>query len=62
MDCHVTRYDVAIHIILYFFGQLENAVAPELQQAARELLCNYWGSDFVEEIEKKLTLTNYDLY
>ena len=52
MDCHVTRYDVAIHIILYFFGQLKNAVAPELQEAARELLCNYWGSDFVEELEK----------
>ena len=40
------------HYLKNNLGQLENAVAPELQEAAKALLCDYWGSDFVEELEK----------
>ena len=31
---------------------LRNTVAPELQPQARALLCEYWGEDFVEQVEK----------
>ena len=30
---------------------LRNTVAPELQKQARELLCEYWGRDFVSQVE-----------
>ncbi|MBQ0051814.1 MAG: glycosyltransferase family 2 protein [Treponema sp.] len=33
---------------------LETAVVPELKSEAREILGNYWGEDFVQEIEEKL--------
>ena len=32
--------------------QMREVVIPELQPAARELLCDYWGSDFVNTIEQ----------
>ena len=31
--------------------QMREVVIPELQPAAREMLCDYWGSDFVDTIE-----------
>lgn len=30
---------------------LQNTVAPEIQPQARALLCEYWGQDFVEQVE-----------
>lgn len=33
---------------------IKECVEPELQLEARELLCEYWGADFVERIEKSL--------
>ena len=35
--------------------QLNEAVIPELREQARELLCEYWGEDFVTTAEKVLT-------
>ena len=32
--------------------QLKNAVDPSIQEPARQLLCDYWGTDFVEMMEK----------
>lgn len=32
--------------------QLQQRVIPELQPAAREMLCEYWGESFVNRIEK----------
>lgn len=32
--------------------QLREAVVPELQKEAREMLCEYWGDSFVEKVEK----------
>ena len=29
-------------------------VIPELQSQAREILCDYWGEDFVEMMETAL--------
>lgn len=37
--------------------QMHEVVIPELQPAARELLCDYWGSDFVETMENALADT-----
>ena len=34
--------------------QLHETVVPELQQNARELLCDYWGTDFVERMEREM--------
>ena len=33
--------------------QLQEAVLPDLQPAAKELLCEYWGKDFVELMLEK---------
>ena len=33
--------------------QVRECVVPELQAAARELLCEYWGHEFVEKTEKE---------
>ena len=32
--------------------QMEEQVAPQLQEAARAMLCDYWGEDFVQLIDK----------
>ena len=32
--------------------QMHDVVIPDLQPAARKMLCDYWGSDFVETMEK----------
>ena len=37
--------------------QMHDVVIPELQPQARELLCDYWGSDFVETMENALADT-----
>ena len=34
--------------------QMRAQVIPELQSLAREILCDYWGEDFVEMMEKAL--------
>ena len=34
--------------------QLKATVAPELQEEARSLLCEYWGEDFVQLMEKAI--------
>lgn len=34
--------------------QLNSFVIPELQQQAREMLCEYWGKDFVETMERAM--------
>lgn len=34
--------------------QLRETVIPELRQEARAMLCEYWGSGFVEKVEKVL--------
>ena len=34
--------------------QLKSAVVPELQEEARNLLCEYWGEDFVQMMEKAI--------
>lgn len=34
--------------------QLEKAVAPEIQEEAYALLCEYWGEDLVKYVENKL--------
>ena len=34
--------------------QLRDTVIPELQPAARAMLCDYWGEDFVTRIEKSM--------
>lgn len=34
--------------------QMRSQVIPELQSQAREILCDYWGEDFVEMMEKAL--------
>ena len=36
--------------------QLNNAVLPDLRPQAYALLCDYWGTDFVEEIQNDLSL------
>lgn len=33
---------------------LQNAVIPELQPTARQMLCDYWGESFVETMEKAM--------
>jgi glycosyltransferase involved in cell wall biosynthesis len=35
--------------------QMEESVIPELKTEARAMLCEYWGTDFVEEMEKIIT-------
>lgn len=35
-------------------SQLAQSVIPELQAAARFMLCDYWGEDFVEETETRI--------
>ena len=42
-------------------GMLKHNVIPELQMPARQLLCEYWGSDFVETMEKALEESNNKL-
>ena len=37
-------------------NQLYQSVIPELQKEARAMLCEYWGEDFVDEVEKQLKL------
>ena len=39
--------------------QLNDSVIPELKSTAREILCEYWGQDFVERVEK--TMKNKDI-
>lgn len=34
--------------------QLTHCVTPELQKEARDMLCEYWGEDFVAEVEKQI--------
>ena len=34
--------------------QLNSSVVPELQEEARNLLCEYWGEDFVQMMEKAI--------
>ena len=34
--------------------QVKECVVPELQADARELLCEYWGQDFVEKTEEEM--------
>ena len=34
--------------------QLNSFVIPELQPQAREMLCEYWGKDFVETMERAM--------
>ena len=31
--------------------QYESVVAPEIQKEAYEMLCDYWGEDFVKKVE-----------
>lgn len=38
--------------------QLSEAVIPELQDQARSLLCDYWGEDFVELMEKEMNASH----
>lgn len=38
--------------------QLRETVVPELQSAARQLLCEYWGESFVNRVEKLLENAN----
>ena len=51
-----------IHIkrrTLYYLAnnlkQMKQTVVPELQPAARQLLCDYWGEHFVETVEERLS-------
>lgn len=44
-----SRYYLANNI-----KQLKEAVVPQLHEEARAMLCDYWGTDFVEEMEKLL--------
>ena len=37
-------------------NQLRAEVIPELQPAARQMLCDYWGENFVETMEKAMTI------
>ena len=32
--------------------QIENTVIPELKERAHQIMCEYWGTDFVNKIEK----------
>lgn len=34
--------------------QLKKAVVPELQEQARKVLCEYWGENFVNRVEKEI--------
>ena len=34
--------------------QMRDVVVPELEPAARKILCDYWGKSFVERIEKSM--------
>ena len=43
----MTRYYLENNI-----KQMRETVIPELQPAAREMLCDYWGENFVEKMEK----------
>ena len=43
----MTRYYLENNI-----KQMRETVIPELQPAAREMLCDYWGESFVEKMEK----------
>ncbi len=45
----MTRYYLANNL-----KQLHEAVIPELQEQARGMLCDYWGKDFVEKMEKAM--------
>ena len=31
--------------------QIENTVIPELKERAHQIMCEYWGTDFVNKIE-----------
>ena len=31
--------------------QIENTVIPELKELAHQIMCEYWGTDFVNKIE-----------
>ena len=35
--------------------QYESVVAPEIQKEAYEMLCDYWGEDFVKKVEKSVS-------
>ena len=50
-----------IHIkrrTLYYLAnnlkQMKQTVVPELQPAARQLLCDYWGEHFVQMVEQAI--------
>ena len=40
----------------YRLMQLEQRVAPELKEQAHNLLCEYWGEDYVKTIERALEM------
>lgn len=45
---------LASHYLLNNLKQLHETVAPELQEKAHEMLCDYWGEGFVEKMERTL--------
>ena len=47
----MTRYYLENNI-----KQMRETVIPELQPAARQMLCDYWGENFVETMEKAMTI------
>ena len=46
LDCQCRSY------LLNNLQQLQKYVVPELQDQAHELLCSYWGADFVQKVEQ----------
>ena len=35
--------------------QYKSVVSPEIQKEAYEMLCDYWGEDFVKQIQKSVS-------
>ena len=46
--------DLTIRYLGNNIMSLRNVVAPEIQPQARQLLYDYWGEDFVNQVEKML--------
>ena len=49
--------DLTIRYLGNNIRSLRNTVTPELQPQAYQMLCDYWGEDFVESTEKLLDAT-----
>lgn len=45
-------YDSSCKILMNNLIQLEQNVIPELKERAYQIMCDFWGKDFVDKIEK----------